>query len=281
MNIVETRQAVPGGQTGLEQLKQRMRGTWMSGDFGQIARYSAKGAEEFVGRLGISSGMRVLDVACGTGNLAIPAARKGAQVTGVDIAPNLVEQACQRAAGEGLQATFEEGDAEQLPYPDAQFDLVMSMFGAMFAPRPERVASELARVCRPGGTIAMANWTPQGFVGKMFSLTSRYVPPPEGIPAPVLWGSERVARERLDGFARNTQTVRVTLLFDYPFPPRQVVQFFRDYFGPTQMAFSKLDAPGQLALAADLEKLWAEHNQAENGRTLVSAEYLEVTATRA
>lgn len=268
-------------QIGLEQLKQRMRDTWMAGDFGQIARYAAKGAQEFVDRLVISRGLRVLDVACGTGNLAIPAARKGAQVTGVDIAANLVEQARQRAAEEGLQATFEEGDAEQLPYPDAQFDLVMSMFGAMFAPRPERVASELARVCRRGGTMAMANWTPEGFVGKTFSLMSRYVPPPEGIPAPVLWGREKVARERLAPYAPKTETTRRVILFDYPFPPRQVVQFFREYFGPTQMAFSRLDPAGQSALAADLEKLWGEHNKGENGRTLVSAEYLEVIAARA
>ena len=267
-------------QTGLEQLKRRMRGTWMAGDFGQIARYSAKGAEEFVDRLAISRGMRVLDVACGTGNLTIPAARKGAQVMGVDIAPNLLEQARKRAAKEGLKATFEEGDAEQLSYPDAQFDLVMSMFGAMFAPCPERVASELARVCRHGGTIAMANWTPEGFVGKMFSLTSRYVPPPEGIPAPVLWGSEKVVRERLEAYAPKIQTARRAITFDYPFPPRDVVQFFREYFGPTQMAFSRLDAAGQSALAADMEKLWSEYNKGEKGRTLVSGEYLEVIAAR-
>jgi ubiquinone/menaquinone biosynthesis C-methylase UbiE len=264
-----------------EQLKQRMRGTWMAGDFGQIAQYSAKGAEEFVNRLAISRGMHVLDVACGTGNLAIPAARRGANVTGVDIAPNLVEQARQRAAAEGLPATFEEGDAEELTQPDAEFDLVMSMFGAMFAPRPERVSSELARVCRQGGTIAMANWTPEGFVGRMFSLTSRYVPPPAGIPAPTLWGKENVVKERLGAYASKTETVRRTITFDYPAAPRQVVQFFRDYFGPTQMAFSRLDPAGQSALAAELEKLWSEHNQGENGRTLVSAEYLEVTATRA
>lgn len=267
-------------QMGLEQLKQRMRITWMAGDFGQIARYASKGAEDFVNRLAISPGMRVLDVACGTGNLAIPSARKGAHVIGVDIALNLVEQARERALGEGLQLTFEEGDAEQLPYPDAQFDLVMSMFGAMFAPRPERVASELARVCRQGGTIAMANWTPEGFVGKMFSLTSRYVPPPDGIPAPILWGSEKIVRERLGTFVRNTGTVRRAITFDYPFPPQQVVQFFRDYFGPTQITFSKLDKAGQSALAADLEKLWSEHNNGENGRTLITAEYLEVIATR-
>lgn len=272
---------MPDAQIDFEKLKQRMRDTWMAGDFGQIARHSAKGAEEFVDRLAISRGMRVLDVACGTGNLAIPAARKGAQVTGVDIAANLLEQARQRAAQEGLQATFEEGDAERLPYPDGQFDLVMSMFGAMFAPRPERVASELARVCRRGGTIAMANWTPEGFVGKTFGLMSRYVPLPEGIPAPVLWGSEKVVRERLGAYAPKTGTVRRTITLDYPFRPKQVVQFFRDYFGPTQVAFSRLDAAGQSALGADLEKLWREHNQGENGRTSVSAEYLEVTAVRA
>lgn len=267
-------------QTDLQQLKQRMRTTWMAGDFGQIAQYTAKAAEEFVSCLPISPGMRILDVACGTGNLAIPAARAGAQVTGVDIAPNLVEQARQRAAAEDLPPTFEEGDAEHLPYRDAQFDLVMTMFGAMFAPRPQQVASELARVCRPGGTIAMANWTPEGFVGKTFRLTGQYAPPPADIPAPVLWGVENVVKERLGAFTSKIEATRRTLSFDYPLPPREVVQFFRTYFGPTQMAFSKLDTAGQSALAADLEKLWTEHNQGENGRTLVSAEYLEVRATR-
>lgn len=267
--------------SGLEQLKQKMRGTWMAGDFGQIARYAATGAEEFVNRLPISAGMRVLDVACGTGNLAIPAARKGAQVTGIDIAPNLLEQARKRAAEAGLKATFQEGDAEQLPYPDAQFDLVMSMFGAMFAPRPELVASELTRVCRPGGSIAMANWTPEGYVGQMFALSARYVPPPDGIPAPVLWGKENIVRERLGPYASTIATKRATITFDYPFPPRQAVQFFRDYFGPTQVAFSRLDPAGQAAFAGDLEKLWIANNQAGPDRTLISAEYLEVIATRA
>lgn len=264
----------------LNQLKQRMRGTWIAGDFGQIARYSAKGAEQFVSRLPISAGMRVLDVACGTGNLAIPAARQGAQVTGIDIAPNLLEQARQRAAAEGLKAKFDEGDAEQLPYPDAHFDVAMTMFGAMFAPRPALVASELARVSRKSGIIAMANWTPEGFVGQMFALSARYVPPPEGIPAPVLWGKENVVRERLGPYASKIAAQRVMLTFDYPFPPRQVVQFFRDYFGPTQVAFSRLDPSGQSAFAADLEKLWIANNQGSDQHTLISAEYLEVIATR-
>jgi SAM-dependent methyltransferase len=264
----------------LENLKSRMRGTWMAGDFGQIALYAAASAEEFVERLNIRPSLRVLDVACGTGNLAIPAARKGAQVTGVDIAPNLIEQARARAASEALPATFEEGDAEKLNYPDAHFNVVMTMFGAMFAPRPEVVASELARVCRPGGTIAMANWTQDSFVGKMFALGGRYVPPPQGIPAPVLWGDEEVVTSRLGPYASNIETARRRVDFAYPFPPAEVVRLFRRYFGPTVVAFSRLDAAGQNAYAADLEDLWRGSNEAGPDRTLVRAEYLEVLATR-
>jgi SAM-dependent methyltransferase len=255
----------------------------MAGDFGQIALYSSDSAEEFIDRLNIQPGMRVLDVACGTGNLAIPAARKGAQVTGVDIAPNLLEQARARATAEKLPAVFTEGDAEQLNLPDAQFDVVMTMFGAMFAPRPEVVAAELARVCRPGGIIAMANWTPGGFVGKMFALGSRHVPPPEGMPAPVLWGDEQVVRERLAPHVSRIDTARRTVEFNYPFPPAEVVHFFRRYFGPTLRAFSRLDTEGQKAYAADLEELWRSANQAGKGsagHTLVPAEYLEVIAVR-
>ncbi len=267
-------------QIGIDQIKQRMRGAWTAGDFGQIALYTAKQAEEFVDRLQILRGAQVLDVACGTGNLAIPAARHGAQVSGVDIAPNLLEQARRRASAEGLNATFEEGDAEQLPYPDAQFDVVMTMFGAMFGPRPDMVASELARVCRPGGIIAMANWTPDGFVARQFALTNRYAPPPEGIPAPVLWGDDAVVRQRLGSYSSSIRTTRQAVEFDYPFPPREVVQLFRKYFGPTQVAFSRLPADAQSAYEAELEKLWNESN-AGNGHTIVRAEYLEVIATRA
>jgi SAM-dependent methyltransferase len=264
----------------MEQLKERMRATWMAGDFGKIAEYSAKEAEGFVDLLGITPGMHVLDVACGTGNLAIPAARRGAQVTGIDIATNLLAQARARAAAEGLQITFEEGDAEQLPFPDAHFDVVMSMFGAMFAPNPERVASELARVCRHGGKIAMANWTPHGFTGEMFRLTSRYLPPSVEIPAPTLWGDEAVARLRLGSHGVQVETRPRTIVFDYPFPPRDVVQMFRDYYGPTKVAFSRLDDANQIAYRDDLEKLWSERNQAGNGKTQAQSEYLEVIGTR-
>jgi SAM-dependent methyltransferase len=264
----------------MEQLKEKMRATWMAGDFGKIAEYSASHAEAFVDALDITPGMRVLDVACGTGNLAIPAARKGARVTGVDIAPNLLAQARARAEAEGLAIAFEEGDAEQLPFPDEHFDLVISMFGAMFAPDPERVASELARVCRHGGRIAMANWTPGGFTGKMFRLSNRHVPPPVELPAPTLWGDEAVARLRLGANGVEVRSTRRTILFDYPFSPREVVQFFREHFGPTRVAFSRLDAAAQVAYRDDLEKLWSEHNQANDGKTLIQNEYLEVIGTR-
>lgn len=265
---------------GFEKLKDRMRQTWMAGDFGQIARYSARCAAEFVDRLHIQAGAQVLDVACGTGNLAIPAARRGAVVTGADIATNLLEQARHRAAAENLEVVFEEGDAEQLTYPDAHFDVVMTMFGAMFAPRPELVASELSRVCKPGGTIAMANWTPEGFIGHVFAVGAKYIPPPEGLPAPVQWGLERVVRDRLAPYASTIRTERRMAEFDFPFPPSQVVRFFREYFGPTKVAFSRLDVEGQNAYAADLEKLWREHNQADSERTRIHGEFLEVVATR-
>jgi SAM-dependent methyltransferase len=258
-----------------------MRGTWMAGDFGQIARYTEPAAEAFVGRLGIRPGMRVLDVACGSGNLAIPAARLGAEAYGVDIAPNLVEQARKRAETEGLHAKFDEGDAEQLPHPDARFDVVMTMFGAMFAPRPEVVAAELARVCLPGGTIAMANWTPDSFVGKQFALGNRYLPPPEGVLPPVLWGREDVVRERLGPYASQIRATPTMVNFEFPFPPRQVVAFFRQHFGPTVVAYSRLDTTAQAAYTADLEKLWADHNEGGPDRTMVRGEYLEVIATRA
>jgi len=269
------------GQPGIDQMKQRMRATWMAGDFGQIAQYSAKHAEEFVERLGIQNYAKVLDVACGTGNTAIPAARAGAAVTGVDIAPNLLEQARQRVAAEGLTIQFEEGDAEQLRFGDGEFDIVISMFGAMFAPRPERVATELLRVCRPGGFIAMANWTPDGFAAKSFKASARFLPPPEGIPAPVLWGDEDTVRERLGAGASDIRTTRRPFTMDFPFSPRETVQFFRTYFGPVKTAFERMTPEQQQQYTADLESYWTEDGESGPDRTVVNTDYLEVIATRA
>lgn len=266
--------------TELETLKARLRATWIAGDFGQIAKSTAAGGEDFINRMNLQPGMKVLDVACGTGNLAIPAARAGAIVKGVDIAPNLLEQAGARAEHEGLQIQFDEGDAEALPYEDASFDAVVTMFGAMFAPRPELVAVELKRVCRPGGFIAMANWTPTGFVGQMFKTISSHVPPPAGMLPPVLWGVDATVRERLGEGITKLETNERTLTFEFPFPPADVVEHFRNYFGPVQKAFGALDENGQAALRSDLERLWTGNNRATDGTTLGDAQYLEVIATR-
>jgi SAM-dependent methyltransferase len=268
------------GTPDFAQLKAGMKAAWMAGDFGQIAAFSSKAAEEFVARTAITKETRVLDVACGTGNTAIPAARAGGLVTGIDIAPNLLEQARKRASAEQLEIKFQEGDAEQLPYADGVFDVVLTMFGAMFAPRPELVAAELLRVCRAGGSIAMANWTPEGFVGKTFQLTAKIAPPPPGIPAPVLWGDEETVRRRFAQGISSLSLTRQQISFDYPFPPNEVVAFFRQYFGPTQTAFRRLDADGQAALTSGLEALWKEHNRAGKDRTSVEVEYLEVRAIR-
>lgn len=265
----------------METLKGRLRGMWIAGDFGEIAKMIAHGAEEFVERLDLKPGMKVLDVATGTGNLAIPAAKTGAEVTGIDIAPNLIEQATKRAKAEGVEAKFEVGDAEALPYEDNAFDVVITMFGAMFAPRPEVTASELVRVTKPGGLIAMANWTPEGFAGQMFKTNAKHVPPPPGMPSPVLWGTEDVAKERLSDGISDLKLTRRPIMFNYDFGPADVVEYFRTYFGPTQKAFESLDETGQAALRADLEALWSEKNQATDGSTVVESEYLEVLARKA
>lgn len=267
--------------TEMQSLKSKLRGMWIAGDFGEIAKSIEAGAEEFVARLDLKPGMRILDVACGTGNLAIPAAKAGADVTGIDIAPNLIEQAKQRADAEGLKAIFEVGDAEALPYEDASFHVVMTMFGAMFAPRPDVTANELKRVCRPGGLIAMANWTAEAFTGQMFKTNAKHVPPPPGMPSPILWGTENAVRERFAEGASDLQMTRRKIIFTYPFGPAEVVEHFKKYFGPTQKAFESLDTAGQDALRSDLEQLWTEHNRAADGTTQVESEYLEVKVFRA
>lgn len=265
---------------GMESLKGRLKATWMAGDYGHVARHLEPHAEEFIARLALRPGIRVLDVACGTGNLAISAARAGAIVTGADIATNLLEQARARAASEGLTVQFDQGDAEQLPYGDAAFDVVVSMFGAMFAPRPELAAAELVRVCRPGGRIAMANWTPEGFAGQMFQAVGKHVPPPPHIPPPTEWGDEAVLRERLREGIADLRLMKRMCPIEYPFPPSEVVEFYQVYFGPVNQAFAALDSDGQAALRRDLEQLWSAHNRAQGNSTHVESEYLHVIATR-
>jgi 2-polyprenyl-3-methyl-5-hydroxy-6-metoxy-1,4-benzoquinol methylase len=271
----------PSAPPPIAQIKASMRTAWMAGDFGVVAKQNIRAAEQFARRLSIPAGARVLDVACGTGNVAIPLARQGCIVTGVDIAPNLLVQGRQRAADEDLEITFKEGDAEQLPYPDASFDAVVSMWGAMFAPRPELVAAECARVLVPGGLLAMANWNPASFSGRMFQVNARHLPPPPGVPPPVLWGDEPIVHERLASAFTSIQTQIIQIEIDLPMTPPEVVAFFRTWFGPTQMAFARLDPAGRQALTADLENLYASANVSPDPtRTLIANEYLQVLATR-
>jgi SAM-dependent methyltransferase len=279
----------------IEELKARLRATWMSGDYGHFATYLEAGALDFLARLNIAPGTRMLDVACGAGQIAIPAARAGVRVTGVDIAANLIEQA--RARGppvgvdasfvegvraEGVDASFDEGDAESLAYHDAQFDLVVSLIGAMFAPRANRVAAELLRVCRPGGRIVMANWTAGGHVGQMFGIIGKYVPPSPLMDSPLQWGDEGIVRERLGAGATRLIATKRLYPMHYPFSPAEVVDLFVGSYGPMVRAMAALDAEGQASLRRDLVDLWTAHNTARDGRsTHVDAEFLEVVVDRA
>jgi SAM-dependent methyltransferase len=262
-----------------DELKTRLKTTWMTGDYDLFSRFMEKDAEQFFQRLGVTPGTRLLDVGCGAGQLALIAARAGAHVTGCDIATNWIEKARARAAAEGLEVTFEEGDAESLPYEDAQFDAVVSLIGAMFAPRPDLVAAELTRVCQPGGIIAMANWTPDGFIGLMFKAISKHIAP-TGMPSPVLWGDEATVRDRLHDGIADLKFSRHFYHFDYPFPPDAVVEFFRTNYGPMSRAFASLDMGGQEKLRSELVSLWSAHNKAVGDNTRVDAEFLEVIATR-
>lgn len=262
-----------------DQLKAGLKATWMTGDYDVFSRHMEKGAELFFQRLGVRPGTRLLDVGCGAGQLALIAARAGVKVTGCDISTNWLEKARTRAAAEGLEVTFEEGDAEALPYEDSQFDVVVSLIGAIFAPRPDRVAAELTRVCRPGGMMAMANWTPGGFVGKMFKTIAKHIAP-SGMPSPVLWGDEATVHERLRDGISDLKLTRHFYDFDYPFGPDAVVEFFRANYGPMTRAFASLDANEQEQLHSELVQLWSAHNKAAGDATRVDAEYLEVIATR-
>jgi SAM-dependent methyltransferase len=267
-------------QTGLDELKTRLRDTWMTGDYGRFSRYMERDAEAFYRRLPIKPGAQLLDVGCGAGQLSLIAARAGVRVTGCDIASNWLVQARRSAAAEGLSVVFEEGDAEALPYGNGTFDAVASLIGAMFAPRPERVAAELTRVCRPGGIIAMANWTGPGFVGQMFKTIAKHIAP-SGMPSPVLWGDEPTVRERLGSGVATLECSSHLYELSYPFSPADVVEFFRANYGPMTRAFASIGEEAQRQLRDELTGLWSRHNRATDGTTRVDAEYLQVVAVRA
>jgi SAM-dependent methyltransferase len=270
-------------QPGIDQLKDSMRAPWLAGDFCALAReIGVPEAESFVARMELEPGARVLDVACGTGNATIPLARRGATVTGLDMTPHLLEEARARAAREGLRIRFDEGFAETLPYPDASFDVLVSMFGIMFSPLPATVVSEMARVLRPGGGLALASWTPSGFSGKMSAVGGRYLPPPQGAISPLLWGEEATVKDRLKSGFDAIETSVVNVRWELQRSAAGSAEFFAKNAGLMQIALGRLDAPTQAALLHDWEQLWIDNNLAANAenQTVISNEYLEVLATR-
>lgn len=267
------------------QMAKSMRAPWIAGDFGAIAReIGAPAAESFVARMALESGARVLDIACGTGNATIPLARRGASVTGLDMTPHLLEEARTRADREGLHIRFDEGFAERLPYPDGSFDVLVSMFGIMFSPLPAIVVSEMARVLRPGGRLALANWTSSsGFGGKMSAVVGRHLPPPpQSAISPFLWGEEATVRDRLQADFEAVETSVVALKWELQRSAAASAEFFAKNSGQLQLALGRLDASKQAALLHDLKQLWIDSNLSTNGEshTLISNEYLETLAIR-
>jgi SAM-dependent methyltransferase len=253
---------------------------WSEGDFARVGRAIVIVSENLCEAADVTPGERVLDVACGAGNTAIAAARRFAKVTGLDYVPALLEHGRERAKAELVDVDYVEGDAQALPFDDSSFDCVMSTFGVMFAPDQERAAAELLRVCRPGGRIALANWTPDGMIGEMFGITVKHAPPPFKIDPPVLWGTEDRLGELLGDGIADLQAERRQFVQRFP-SPEFGLEYMRKWFGPTKMAFARLDADGQAAMTADMVDLYSRHNMAGDGAVVAPATYLEVVATRA
>jgi ubiquinone/menaquinone biosynthesis C-methylase UbiE len=261
-------------------IKEKMKEIWSAGDFGVIAKIIESVGIDFISRLNIKPDSKVLDVACGTGNLAIPAAKTGAQVTGLDFVPALIKQAKEKAETENLDIKFDVGDAESMPYPNNEFDFVVTMFGAMFCPRPDVTTRELIRVCKPGGTVAMANWTPEGFVGRFFKLGASYMPPPPGMPSPIIWGTESAVKERFGNYVSDLILNRRIARWIIPMHEREVAEHFIKYFGPTNKLFELLDSESRIKFKNELTELYIENNISKTGTVTVDAEYLEVVATK-
>lgn len=266
----------------LQTIKQIMKAIWEDGDYGQLSEYKKDWDEDFISRLPIKAGTKVLDVACGTGYFCILAAKRGAEVTGIDIARNLIAQARNSAIDHDVKIQFDEGDAEALPYADNSFDIVISMIGAMFAPQPEKVVAEFLRVCRPGGFLAMANWTAEGITGEMFGIGSKYVPPPPAVPYPLLWGNEDIVRQRFGKGIKDLRLNRRMWQITFPFDEAQAVEFFSQNFGPVKRTLEALkpEPEKKNQMEKDLLEFWKKHNHATDGKLLCDAEWLGVVANK-
>lgn len=263
----------------LKAVKTRQQATWASGDYSVVGATLTIVAESLCEAVDLRAGDCVLDVACGSGNAALAAARRWCDVLGIDYVPALVTRAGERAAAERLPVTFKVGDAEQLEFADSSFDVVMSVVGVMFAADQERAAGEMLRVCRSGGRIALANWTPEGFLGQLFRTIGRYVPPPAGVKSPLLWGTENRLAELFGHEAADIRVARRHFVFRYR-TPAHWLEVFRTYYGPTQRAFAALDEKGREALTRDLLGLLGRLNRSGDETLVLPGEYLEVVITR-
>lgn len=263
----------------LTAIKARQQATWASGDYHMVGTQILLVSELLIEATDVHSTDLVLDVATGSGNAAMAAARRGCTVVGIDYVPSLLDRARRRTETEGLVADYVEADAEALPFPDEHFDVVTSVFGAMFAPDQVQTALELVRVCRPGGRIGLVAHTPDGFIGQLFKTIARHVPPPAGLESPIRWGTEDRLHGLFDDAIDEMRVERRTFAFRYP-SPNAYIDYWRRYYGPTMKAFEAVGVAGQAALEADLLGLIDRFNRVHDGTMIVPSEYLEVVMIR-
>jgi SAM-dependent methyltransferase len=278
--MTHTHEASPTLAPDFAAVKSRQHGTWASGDYSVVASRIVFQAEHLCETADIQAGWRVLDVATGSGNAALAAARRGCEVVGIDYVPALLQCGRDRAAAEQLDIQFVEGDAENLDFPDAFFDAVLSIYGVMFAPDHHRAAAELIRVCRPGGRIALASWTPDGFIGETFRVFSRYLPPAPGLQPPVRWGDVAYLRSLFGDVADFMTNYHRTAVFRFR-SPAENVDFFRTHYGPSLRTFETLDPPRRESLYNDLVDLARRFDRnGGTGQIAITAEYLETVIVR-
>jgi len=276
--VVAARPEANAAQPDLGAIKARQQGAWSSGDYAVVGTTLQIVGEQLCEAIDVRAGQKVLDVAAGNGNVSLAAARRGCDVIATDYVPALLEKARERAAAERLQIDCREADAEALPFKDRSFDVVVSTFGVMFTPDQQKAADELMRVCKSGGKIGLANWTPDGFIGQLFKTIGKHLPPPAGVKSPALWGTPVRINELFGSHASSIKAEPRNFVFRYR-SPQHWLDVFKTYYGPLLKAFAALQPPAQTALASDVIALIERFNRSGDGSMVVPSEYLEVVIT--
>ena len=274
-----TGQASDTAQPDLGAVKVRQQATWSSGDYAVVGTTLQIVGEQLCEALDVRAGQKVLDVAAGNGNASLAAARRWCDVTATDYVPALLGRARERAAADRLQIEFREADAEALPFQDSSFDAVVSTFGVMFTPDQDKAAAELIRVCRPGGKVGLANWTPEGFIGQIFKTIGKHLPPPAGVKSPALWGTKARIHEMFETQASSIHIESRNFVFRYR-SPEHWLQIFKTYYGPMLKAFAAVESSAQAALASDIMAQIERFNRSGDAGMVVPSEYLEIVVTR-